>query len=68
MFNLSPVLEKRVEKDKKKRELITEVMEEMANREFTVGEAEKFPELLKEALQRNSERFEKEKPFAIFEY
>ena len=61
-------MEKIVEEQKRKRELTKDVMEEMEKRGFTVGEAEEFPEKLKSALQRNSERFAKEKPFAVFKY
>ena len=61
-------MEKIVEEQKKKKQLTKDVMEEMVKRGFTVGEAEEFPEKLKSALQRNSERFAKEKPFAVFKY
>ena len=61
-------MEKIVEEQKRKKQLTKDVMEEMAKRGFTVGEAEEFPEKLARALQRNSERFAKEKPFAIFKY
>ena len=49
-----------------KRELVEETMVEMEKRKFTTEEAEEFPEQLKRAIKRNSERFEKEKPFAIY--
>ncbi|MBQ5675767.1 MAG: hypothetical protein IIV45_11955 [Lachnospiraceae bacterium] len=52
----------------RQKELISLVMDEMVKRDFSVREAEKFPKALKEALQKNSERLEKEKPFAIFEF
>lgn len=42
------------------------VMEQMEKEGFDVEEAETFPLLLEEKIKKNNERFEKEKPFAIF--
>ena len=49
-----------------KQELLHIVMNEMEKRHFTVGEAEDFPETLAFHLEKNSERFTKGKPFAVF--
>ena len=59
---------KEIEEEKTKKQLIKDVMLEMEKRRFTTGEAEEFPNKLAEALKKNSERFEKEKPFAIYKY
>ena len=60
--------ERLIEESKNKEKLVEDVMEEMVKRNFTVGDAEEFPEKLARALKRNSERFEKNKTFAIFRH
>lgn len=57
----------KLHKMQQQREMIKTIMKMMAEKGFTVGEAEELPEALSEELKRNSERFEKEKPFAIYE-
>lgn len=63
---MKPETERLIEESKNKEKLVEDVMEEMVKRNFTVGDAEEFPEKLACALKRNSERFEKNKTFAIF--
>lgn len=53
-------------KAERQRELIVRVMEIMEEMAFTVGEVEEFPEELRNALQKNSEQFRKNEPFAIY--
>ena len=50
----------------KKNNLATEVMERMVELEFDVEDAETFPAFLEQKIKKNNERFEKEKPFAIY--
>ena len=45
---------------------VQEMEVKMEKRHFTVGEAEDFPETLAFHLEKNSERFTKGKPFAVF--
>ncbi|EXG84445.1 hypothetical protein K413DRAFT_1186 [Clostridium sp. ASBs410] len=47
-------------------EVIKKTMELMEEYHLTIGEAESFPDALKEALHKNSEQFEKSKPFTIY--
>lgn len=46
--------------------LLEETMEEMEKRNFTVKEAEKFPDWLKQRIKENGERFEGRKPFTVY--
>lgn len=57
----------KIRKMQRQHEIIKTIMKLMVEKEFTVGEAEELPEALSEELKRNSERLEKEKPFAIYE-
>lgn len=50
----------------KKNDLATEIMERMVELEFDVEDAETFPAFLEQKIKKNNERFEKEKPFAIY--
>lgn len=50
----------------KQRELAWEVMLRMVELGFVNEDAETFPIKLAEEIKKNNERFEKEKPFAIF--
>ena len=50
----------------KKNALATEIMERMVELEFDVEDAETFPAFLEQKIKKNNERFEKEKPFAIY--
>lgn len=55
-----------IQKRQRQLKVINAVMQLMVEEAFSVGEAEELPEALSEELRRNSERFEKEKPFAIY--
>jgi hypothetical protein len=46
--------------------MIREVMKSMEEQGVTVREAEDFPRAFAEELKKNSERFEKERPFAVY--
>lgn len=46
--------------------LVKLVMERMEKEGFDKEDAETFPEVLATKIKENNERFEKEKPFAIF--
>ena len=50
----------------KKNDLAIEVMQRMVELEFDVEDAETFPTFLEQKIKKNNERFEKEKPFAIY--
>lgn len=50
----------------KKNDLAIEVMQRMVELEFDVEDAETFPAFLEQKIKKNNERFEKEKPFAIY--
>lgn len=50
----------------KKNDLATEIMQRMVELEFDVEDAETFPTFLEQKIKKNNERFEKEKPFAIY--
>ena len=52
----------------KVKDLVKEVMEEMEKRGFTFEESDALANKLSLELKKNSERFAKEKPFAIFKY
>lgn len=55
-----------VSTEMKKNDLVTEIMERMVELEFDVEDAETFPTFLEQKIKKNNERFEKEKPFAIY--
>lgn len=57
---------RRIEFRERQLALIRKIMEMMVKENFTVEEAEALPEALSEELKKNSERLEKEKPFAVF--
>lgn len=46
--------------------MIRELMKSMEEQGVTVREAEDFPRAFAEELKKNSERFEKERPFAVY--
>ena len=50
----------------KKDDFAKEIMERMEELEFDVEDAETFPAFLEQKIKKNNERFEKEKPFAIY--
>lgn len=50
----------------KKDAFAKEIMERMEELEFDVEDAETFPAFLEQKIKKNNERFEKEKPFAIY--
>ena len=50
------------------KKLVKEVMEEMEKRGFTFEESDALANKLSLELEKNSERFAKEKPFAVFKY
>lgn len=50
----------------KKDDFAKEIMERMEQLEFDVEDAETFPAFLEQKIKKNNERFEKEKPFAIY--
>lgn len=53
-------------KRKRKADLVKEVMPEMKEREFTVGDVERFMRKLKQELEWNSERIQSSKPFTVY--
>ena len=55
-----------VSTEMKKNDLVTEIMERMVELEFDVEDAETFPMFLEQKIKKNNERFDKEKPFAIY--
>lgn len=59
--NMLPILER-----ERQLKMIREVMKSMEEQGITVREAEDFPRAFAEELKKNSERFEKEKPFAVY--
>lgn len=54
------------EKSQRQNKMVKKIMELMEEEQFTKGEAELLPESLRIALLKNSERIEKEQPFAIY--
>ncbi len=54
------------EKGQRQYQMVKKVMEMMEEAQFTKGEAEELPKSLEKALLKNSERIEKEQPFAIY--
>lgn len=46
-------------------EAAKEILEEMEENGWNQGEAEKFSQILTEAIQKNSERLRAEKPFTV---
>ena len=54
------------QKSQRRNKMIRKIMEMMEAEEFTRGEAEAIPQALELAIKKNSERAEKEKPFAIY--
>ena len=54
------------EKGQRQYQMVKKVMEMMEEAQFTKGEAEGLPKSLEKALLKNSERIEKEQPFAIY--
>lgn len=61
MKNMLPVLEREWQL-----KMIKEVMKTMEEQGITIREAEDFPRAFAEELKKNSERFEKERPFAVY--
>lgn len=59
--NMLPILER-----ERQLKMIREVMKSMEEQGITVREAEDFPRAFAEELKKNSERFEKEKTFAVY--
>lgn len=55
-----------ISSEMKKNDLAIEVMQRMVELEFDVEDAETFPAFLEQKIKKNNERFEKEKPFAIY--
>ena len=54
------------EKGQRQRQMVKKIMEMMEEAQFTKEEAEELPKSLEKALIENSERSEKEQPFAIY--
>lgn len=54
------------EKGQRQRQMVKKIMEMMEEAQFTKEEAEELPKFLEKALIENSERIEKEQPFAIY--
>ncbi|MFQ7031977.1 MAG: hypothetical protein ACLRRJ_03450 [Clostridium sp.] len=54
------------EKGQRQRQMVKKIMEMMEEAQFTKEEAEELPKSLEKALIENSERIEKEQPFAIY--
>ena len=63
---MKPETERLIEESKNKEKLVEDAMEEMVKRNFTVGDCGRISGETCRALKRNSERFEKNKTFAIF--
>ena len=55
-----------VEKIQRKATIVRAIMNLMVDNGFTVGEAEQIPGALASELRKNSERWEKDKPFAVY--
>ena len=58
----------RLEREQILDDCVKAMLEEMEKRHLTEGDAKEIPERLKRALEINSERFNKEKPFTVFRY
>ena len=54
------------EKGQRQRQMVKKIMEMMEEAQFTKEEEEELPKSLEKALIENSERIEKEQPFAIY--
>ena len=59
--NMLPVLER-----ERQLKMISEIMADMEKQGVTIREAEDFPRAFAEELKKNSERLEKERPFAVY--
>lgn len=55
-----------VEKIQRRATIVRSIMNLMVESGFTVSEAEQVPGALSSELRKNSERWEKEKPFAVY--
>ena len=58
----------RLEREQILDDRVKAMLEEMEKRHLTEGDAKEITERLKRALEINSERFNNEKPFAVFRY
>jgi len=65
--NVNSPFKSKIKSEVKKRVFAKEVMQMMQEREFDIEDAETFPSVLAEEIKKNNERFEKEKPFVIYE-